>query len=230
MSGLDVRAAEYLGDIVAWLTGVGPVLSAAEGDVPRERLECDAPDLADVAGQAVAKRALEVAAPGAHHLYMVGTPGAGKTMLAERLPGLLPALTDTASLEVTAVHSIAGLLDHRARLVRRAPLQAPHHTASIPALVGGGSHLARPGAISVAHHIVLFLDEASEFPARALDALRQPLETGYVVLHRGGGAVRYPALFKPFWLRTLVRVRNVRRTVRAHRWRGAGTPSGCPVR
>ena len=94
------------------------------------------------------------------------------------------------------MHSIAGLLDERARLVRRAPLQAPHHTASVAALVGGGSHLARPGAISLAHHGVLFLDEASEFCPRALDALRQPLEKGYVVLHRGGGAVRYPARFQ----------------------------------
>ncbi|MDT4899346.1 MAG: magnesium chelatase family protein, partial [Pseudonocardiales bacterium] len=153
-------------------------------------------DLVDVAGQYTAKRALEIAAAGGHHLYLVGTPGAGKTMLAERLPGLLPPLSDTASLEVTAVHSIAGLLVERARLVRRAPLQAPHHTASVAALVGGGSYLARPGAISLAHHGVLFLDEAPEFSPRALDALRQPLETGQVVLHRGGGAVSYPARFQ----------------------------------
>jgi magnesium chelatase family protein len=144
----------------------------------------------------LAKRALEIAAAGAHHLYMVGTPGAGKTMLAERLPGLLPRLDDRASMEVTAVHSIAGLLGDRPQLVRRPPLQAPHHTASVAALVGGGSKLARPGAISLAHHGVLFLDEAPEFAPRALDALRQPLESGYVVLHRGGGAVRYPARFQ----------------------------------
>jgi len=117
-------------------------------------------------------------------------------MLAERLPGLLPVLGDDESLEVTAVHSIAGLLTERGNLVRRPPMQAPHHTASIAALVGGGSFLARPGAISLAHHGVLFLDEAPEFSPRALDALRQPLETGYVVLLRGGGAVSYPARFQ----------------------------------
>ncbi len=197
ISGIEVRAADRLGDIVAWLTGAGPVLeraSAAGLDIASEPFE--APDLADVAGQAAAKRALEIAAAGAHHMYMVGTPGAGKTMLAERLPGLLPALGEAASLEVTAVHSIAGLLDERAGLVRHPPLQAPHHTASTAALVGGGSHLARPGAISLAHHGVLFLDEASEFSPRALDALRQPVENGYVVLHRGGGVVRYPARFQ----------------------------------
>ena len=116
-----------------------------------------------MAGQPAAKRALEVAAAGGHHLYLVGAPGAGKTMLAERLPGLLPTLDDAAALEVTAVHSVAGLLGKQARLIRRAPLQAPHHTASVASLVGGGSHLARPGAISLAHHGVLFLDEAPEF-------------------------------------------------------------------
>jgi magnesium chelatase family protein len=191
VSGIDVRSAERLSEVVDWLTGTGPALSAIAPDAEDEA-DAGVPDLADVAGQIAAKRALEIAAAGAHHLYMVGSPGAGKTMLAERLPGLLPPLRDWASLEVTAVHSIAGLLDERARLVRQAPLQAPHHTASVAALVGGGSHLARPGAISLAHHGVLFLDEAPEFSPRALDALRQPLETGYVVLHRGGGAVPGP--------------------------------------
>jgi magnesium chelatase family protein len=139
---------------------------------------------------------LEIAAAGAHHLSMVGTPGAGKTMLAKRLPGLLPRLDDPASMEVTAVHSVAGLLGDSPQLVRRPPLQAPHHTTSVAALVGGGSFLARPGAISLAHHGVLLLDEAPEFSPRALDALRQPLEDGYVILHRGGGAVRYPSRFQ----------------------------------
>jgi magnesium chelatase family protein len=139
---------------------------------------------------------MEVAAAGGHHVFLQGSPGAGKTMLAERLPGLLPPLDDAASLEVSAVHSVAGTLGEPARLIRRAPLQAPHHTASIAALVGGGSHLARPGAISLAHRGVLFLDEAPEFSVRALDALRQPLESGHVVLHRGGGAVAYPARFQ----------------------------------
>jgi len=192
--GVDVRAADTLRDVLAWLTG-GPALPSAE-TMPEDGTQGHHPDLADVAGQFAAKRALEIAAAGGHHLYFVGTPGAGKTMLAERLPGLLPPLDDAAALEVTAVHSVAGLLSERASLVRRAPLQAPHHTASVAALVGGGSHLARPGAISLAHHGVLFLDEAPEFSPRALDALRQPLETGQVVLSRGGGTVTYPARFQ----------------------------------
>ena len=191
---MDVRSAEHLSDVVGWLTGDGPTLPPASpsgfGDAP------NLPDLADVAGQGLAKRALEIAAAGGHHTCLIGTPGAGKTMLAERLSGLLPPLTDEQSLEVTAVHSIAGLLGDPARLVRYAPLQAPHHTASVAALVGGGSHLARPGAISLAHCGILFLDEAPEFTSQALDALRQPLETGRVVLARGGGAVTYPARFQ----------------------------------
>ncbi|HET6878122.1 MAG TPA: YifB family Mg chelatase-like AAA ATPase [Jatrophihabitans sp.] len=196
VEGVDVRAADHLGDVVAWLTGAGPALEPAAGKPPGDESDVAGADLSDVAGQYAAKRALELAAAGGHHLYLVGAPGAGKTMLAERLPGLLPPLADPAALEVTAVHSIAGLLTEDARLVRRPPLQAPHHTASVAALVGGGSHLARPGAISLAHHGVLFLDEAPEFSPRALDALRQPLETGHVILHRGGGAVRYPARFQ----------------------------------
>jgi magnesium chelatase family protein len=192
VDGVDIRAAETLAEVLAWLTGSGPALPAACGD-PADPGEQGGPDLSDVAGQATAKRALEIAAAGGHHLYLVGSPGAGKTMLAERLPGLLPPLSDTAALEVTAVHSVAGLLRDRARLVRRAPLQAPHHTSSVAALVGGGAHLARPGAISLAHQGVLFLDEAPEFQPRALDALREPLESGRVLLHRAGGAVSYPA-------------------------------------
>ncbi|WP_375478387.1 YifB family Mg chelatase-like AAA ATPase [uncultured Jatrophihabitans sp.] len=192
VTGVDVRVADTLGDIVAALRGDGPPL-ANGAPVDAEPDRPGAPDLADVAGQIGAKRALEIAAAGGHHLYMVGSPGAGKTMLAERLPGLLPPLSDEAALEVTAVHSVAGLLDEHARLVRRAPMQAPHHTATMAALVGGGANLARPGAISLAHHGVLFLDEASEFAPSSLDALRQPLESGFVVLHRAGGTVRYPA-------------------------------------
>jgi magnesium chelatase family protein len=192
--GVDVRVAYTLREIVDWLGGDGAPLQLAEpSDEPDE--STSGPDLADVAGQALAKRAVEVAAAGGHHVYLQGAPGAGKTMLAERLPGLLPTLDDAASLEVTAVHSVAGRLGERAQLIRRAPLQAPHHTASIASLVGGGSHLGRPGAISLAHRGVLFLDEAPEFAPRALDALRQPLESGTVVLHRAGGIVRYPARF-----------------------------------
>ena len=151
-------------------------------------------------------------------------------MLAERLPSLLPELDDGAALEVTAVHSVAGQLGRQAQLVRRPPLQAPHHTASVAALVGGGSHLARPGAISLAHHGVLFLDESPEFARGALDALRQPLESGAVVLHRGGGVVSYPARFQ------LVLAANPcpcgsRAATAAARPRPVGaTCSGCPDR
>ena len=196
VDGIEVRSAQHLRDVIAFLTGSGPALPVALAGDSGADVSPDGPDLADVAGQVAAKRALEIAAAGGHHLYLVGAPGAGKTMLAERLPGLLPPLDDRAALEVTAVHSVVGLLRDRAELVRRPPLQAPHHTASLAALVGGGSNLARPGAISLAHHGVLFLDEASEFSPRALDALRQPLESGQVVLHRRAGAVQYPARFQ----------------------------------
>lgn len=192
--GIEVRAAGKLTEIIDWLRGEGAPPPLAEPAVA-DPIEGSGPDLAEVAGQPIAKRALEIAAAGNHHLYLLGAPGAGKTMLAERLPGLLPLLDDDVALEVTAVHSVAGRLLQRASLVRRPPMQAPHHTASVSALVGGGSHLARPGAISLAHGGVLFLDEAPEFAPRALDALRQPLESGRVVLHRGGGAVSYPARF-----------------------------------
>jgi magnesium chelatase family protein len=124
---------------------------------------------------------------------MVGPPGAGKTMLARRLPSILPPLSDDAALEVTAVHSIAGALPLDSPMIRRPPFQAPHHTASVPSLVGGGSGLARPGAISLAHLGILFLDEVPEFAVRALETLRQPLETGEVVLSRAHGSTRYPA-------------------------------------
>ncbi|WP_305782862.1 YifB family Mg chelatase-like AAA ATPase [Symbioplanes lichenis] len=151
------------------------------------------PDLADVAGQELGRIALEVAAAGGHHLALVGPPGAGKTMLAERLPSILPELDDAAALEVTALRSIAGVLPPEGALVRRPPFEAPHHSASLAALVGGGPGLARPGALSLAHRGVLFLDEAPEFAARTLQALRQPLESGRVILARARGSTEYPA-------------------------------------
>ncbi|MGW0660420.1 YifB family Mg chelatase-like AAA ATPase [Streptodolium elevatio] len=154
-----------------------------------------APDLAEVAGQARARRALEVCAAGGHHLYLLGPPGAGKTMLAERLPGLLPPLGTAAALEVSAVHSVAGTLPPDRPLVKEPPFCAPHHSATMPSLVGGGNGLPRPGAVSLAHHGVLFLDEAPEFSSRALDALRQPLEGGTVTVARSAGTLRFPARF-----------------------------------
>ena len=153
------------------------------------------PDMADVAGQHTARVALEIAAAGGHHLHLSGPPGAGKTMLAERLPGLLPPLTPREALEVTAVHSIAGTLPPGRPLIDTAPYCAPHHSATMPSIVGGGAGLPRPGAVSLAHRGVLFLDEAPEFSGRVLDALRQPLESGHVVVARSGGVMRLPARF-----------------------------------
>ncbi|BAC70343.1 Mg chelatase-like protein [Streptomyces avermitilis] len=152
-------------------------------------------DLADVVGQLSARTAVEVAAAGGHHLFLEGPPGAGKTMLAERLPTVLPRLGRDESLEVTAVHSVAGLLPGGKPLVDAAPYCAPHHSATMQALVGGGQGVARPGAVSLAHRGVLFLDEAPEFSGQALDALRQPLESGHVVIARSAGVVRFPARF-----------------------------------
>lgn len=154
------------------------------------------PDMADVSGQGDARRALEVAAAGAHHLLLTGPPGAGKTMLAERLPGLLPDLADHEAMEVTAIQSLCGLPSATVQLVRRPPFENPHHSATAAAIIGGGSGLPRPGAASRAHRGVLFLDEAPEYERRVLDALRQPLESGELVIHRSAGTAAYPARFQ----------------------------------
>lgn len=180
--------------------GLGAVIGAGVGPSGEDDLgpatSAAAPDLSEVAGQAEARFALEVAAAGAHHLLLMGPPGAGKTMLAERLPGILPAMDDRTALETAALRSLRALGSRTRGLDRRPPFEAPHHSASMAALVGGGTGLARPGAVSLAHGGVLFLDEAPEFDRRALEALRQPLESGEVVLHRSRGTVAYPARFQ----------------------------------
>jgi magnesium chelatase family protein len=191
VEGLDVRAPGHFGEVVAWANGQGR-LGGPLGALPAPP-DAAAPDLGEVAGQPTARRALEVAAAGGHNLLLFGPPGSGKTMLARRLPGILPPLTFAEALEASAVHSVAGLLKGRGLLTER-PFRAPHHSISDAGLVGGSSVL-RPGEVSLAHQGVLFLDELAEFRRHVLDALRQPAEDGEVALARAGRSVAYPARF-----------------------------------
>ncbi|WP_227589825.1 YifB family Mg chelatase-like AAA ATPase [Demequina pelophila] len=199
VAGASIRADATLADVLTAL-GARDAVPTATAPVPAPpaapRGAAVAADLTEVRGQSEARLALEVAAAGGHHLLMLGPPGAGKTMLAERLPGILPDLTEAEAVTATAIHSLAGTLDAAEGLLRRPPFESPHHTASAAAIVGGGTRLARPGAVSLAHGGVLFLDEAPEFPARVLETLRQPLERGEIVLHRAHGVTRYPARFQ----------------------------------
>jgi magnesium chelatase family protein len=185
-----VYAAGSLADLVAHLTDRAPLEPARPGEVRDSDI---AGCLSEVRGQERAKRALEIAAAGRHHLLMIGSPGSGKSMLAARLPGLLPPLSAPEALETSMIHSLAGLLDEGG-ISRTRPFRAPHHTASMAAIVGGGRG-AKPGEISLAHNGVLFLDEFPEYPRAVLETLRQPIETGEVVVARANAHVKYPCRF-----------------------------------
>ena len=190
MKIIEVRS---LAEVTVWArNGIVPHVEELDLVIP-----CDDEnlDFADVAGQAKARRAAEIAASGGHHLLLIGPPGAGKTMIASRIPTILPALNTEEALEVTAVHSITGGLSARSPMSRLAPIVSPHHTASRVAIVGGGSHIIKPGACSLAHHGVLFIDEAPECAIGVLDSLRQPLESGTITITRSVGNITFPAHF-----------------------------------
>ena len=192
--GVRVRAAERLGEVVAHLAGVRELPAVTPRPLPAWNPSPELPDLADVIGQPLARRALEIALAGGHSLALSGPPGVGKTMVLRCAEGLLPPLDEAEAIEVSRIHSVAGLLDRRQPILRRRPFRAPHHTLSTQALVGGGSRV-RPGEASLAHRGVLLLDELLQFHADALDALRQPLESGMVTIARVEGAVTLPARF-----------------------------------
>ena len=193
VAGEGVRVANTLREVVDALNADAPWPQVPDGEFVDD--EPPLPDLADVRGQQVARLGLEVAAAGGHHMLLVGPPGSGKTMLAQRIPGLLPLLEPDISLQATMVHSAAGVRLPAGGMVQRAPFRAPHHSSSMVALVGGGSTGLRPGEISLAHGGVLFLDELGEFAPSVLDGLRQPLEEGVIRLARARASAALPARF-----------------------------------
>ncbi|MDQ3480451.1 MAG: YifB family Mg chelatase-like AAA ATPase [Actinomycetota bacterium] len=203
VAGVEIVAVKSLRECMAILAGKEPPdepnLPPLHGEVTIDAvrpLRIDNSDLLDVRGQIMARWCVEVAAAGGHHLFLEGPPGAGKTMLAERLPALLPDLSVSQSIEVSKIHSVAGLLSADQPLVTRPPFLAPNHTDTVPSVIGGGSRVIRPGAISLAHLGVLFMDEAPEFAPSVHDALRQPLESGEISIRRADGAAKFPAGFQ----------------------------------
>lgn len=195
LAGVRIIPVRNLAEVVRHLISGSPLEACDPPKVHSYSGDDEAVDLSDVRGQPAAKRAIEIAAAGGHNLLLMGPPGAGKTMLARRLPGILPPLSIQEALEATRVHSVAGLLEPGAGLLRRRPFRAPHHSVSEAGLIGGGSAIPRPGEVTLAHHGVLFLDELPEFRRGALESLRQPLEDGFVALFRARGGVRYPSRF-----------------------------------
>lgn len=190
VNACQVIAPRTLGDVVRHYTGQTPLDPAEPGEVALRKHDRD---LSEVKGQERAKRALEIAAAGRHHLMMVGTPGSGKSMLAARLPGILPPLSAAEALGTSMIHSLAGLLDEGG-ISRERPFREPHHTASMAAIIGGG-RTAKPGEVSLAHNGVLFMDEFPEFARNVLETLRQPIETGEVMISRANAHVKYPCRF-----------------------------------